>query len=136
MEKEYVMVCPKCKSPDIYVDKSNKLQPALGVPTMYGCNNCGHSGYTFPEVEISELEEFEEEIRAKGLAYTKKDKTPLVDVQYGNFVVRVIWKVTSPILVVLGIILFSRNIFLGGFVTFFGLVLFYITYFRKSKLRD
>ncbi len=56
---QYVMVCPRCKSPDVWADKSNPLQPALGLPSVYSCKTCDYSGYNFPEVELSELERLE-----------------------------------------------------------------------------
>lgn len=72
-EEKYVRVCPQCKSPDVDMDKSNPLQPAMGLPAMYICNKCGHLGNYFPEVKLSELEEFEEEVTKKHLSDTKKD---------------------------------------------------------------
>jgi len=99
---EYVMVCPQCKSTDIRQDKST-IQSLGYVPQMYICNRCGHSGYAFPEIEISQLKKFEEDIHTSGLSDTSKDQTPLMDISYGKFIVRGAWKIFAPIVIIIGI---------------------------------
>jgi ribosomal protein L37AE/L43A len=66
-EEKYVMICPKCKSPDVEMDATNPVQPAFGLPPMYICHKCGHSGNAFPEVPISEIEEFEKRSQKRGI---------------------------------------------------------------------
>jgi hypothetical protein len=134
-EEKYVMVCPKCKSPDIEMDTTNPVQPAFGLPPMYICHKCGHSGNAFPEVPMSEIEEFEKEAKKEGLTNSSPDKTPKTDSRYGNFGVRVLWKISGPILLLLGIfLLFIRPIF-GTILMLLGLLMIYITYFKKRKIR-
>lgn len=55
-KEQYTMICPKCNSIDVNIDKSNPLQATLGLPVIYACNKCGYSGNIFPEIKISELE--------------------------------------------------------------------------------
>ncbi|MBN1157724.1 hypothetical protein JXA85_08960 [Candidatus Woesearchaeota archaeon] len=137
IKEEYVTVCPKCKSPDIRIDKSNPVQPIAGLPAMYLCAKCGHSGYNFPEVLVSEIEKFEKESVKEKIIDTKKDKTPFVDTNYGNFEVRVLWKVTGPLFLLLGLVAFvlkrptegSTLLIVGAFITF-------ITYFKKRKIKN
>ena len=134
-KEKYVQVCPQCKSINISQDKSTMQQ--LGeLPIRYICNNCGHSGFSFPEVLESEVEKFEKDIRHSGLIDTKKDKTPLLDDSYGKFEVRFLWKIFSPIILFLGIILLFYKILTGIIFLLVGLVMGYITYFKKRKLRD
>jgi hypothetical protein len=135
-EEKYVMVCPQCKSHDVYMDKSNPLQPAMGLPAMYICNRCKHSGYTFPEVKISELENFEEEVTKEHLSDTKKDGSSMVDTSYGNFVVRIFWKISAPITLLVGIFLLFKEPISGTILTLLGIFMFYITYFKKKKLKE
>ena len=134
-EEAYIMVCPKCKSLDIEMDTTNPVQPTFGLPPIYICHKCGHSGNAFPEVQMSEIEGFEKEAKKEGLTNSSPDKTPKTDSRYGNFGVRVLWKISGPILLLLGIILlFIRPIF-GAILILFGLLMIYITYFKKRKLR-
>ena len=128
---EYVMVCPECKSTDVHIDKENPLQPAMGLPEKYVCENCGHNGYGFPEVLTSELENFEKEVDKKHLR--KEDKFEKVDTSYGKFLVDVFWKIISPISIVLGLAIIVRGgnlIGLGWFLA--GLIMFYFAYLQKE----
>jgi hypothetical protein len=134
-KEEYVMVCPKCKSPDVESDRTNPLQPAMGLPQIYLCNRCGHSGPNFPEVELSELEHFETEAKKEKLVDTKEDATPKVDSRYGVFEVRVLWKITGPVILLLGILLAFKEFILGAIAILFGLVMIYITYFKKRNIK-
>ncbi len=135
---KFVKVCPKCKSPDIRMDTSNQIQGALGLPSLYICNKCEHSSYSFPEVELSELKDFENEASKEKIIDTKKDNTPIVDTSYGKFEVRVIWKITSFFTIFLGIyFIFKLNSPYDGLVLMLcGLIMFYITYFKKRKLKE
>ena len=81
--KRYIQICPKCKSPDVNMDKSNPIQPAYGLPALYICGNCDHTGYTFPEVELDKIEGFEKEVDKLQLRKTKEPATEQVDRTYG-----------------------------------------------------
>lgn len=135
-QERYVMICPKCGSPDVYLDKSNPLQPAMGLPAMYVCNKCRYKGYNFPEVKLSELKGFEEELTGKPLPETKKDNSPMIDTSYGNFLVRVFWKITAPIVLLTGIFLLFKEPISGTILTLTGIYMFYTTYFKTRKLKD
>ncbi len=132
----YIKVCPKCKSPDVAMDKTNPLQPSLGMPALYICNKCGHSAYQFPEIPLSELEAFEEDVEEKHLSDTKKDQTPLLDPAYGNFEVRAFWKFAGPAVLVIGLLLILASPGIGGFFAVVGLFMCYITFFRKKGLKE
>ena len=134
--EQFIMVCPKCKSPNVGIDKSNPLQLSIGLPAMYFCKKCDHSGYNFPEVPISELGAFEKESKKEGLVDTRRDNTPKVDASYGAFGVRVLWKITSPMVLGFGIFIFSKEPIYGSILILIGLFLFYITYFKKRKLKE
>lgn len=133
--EKYVRICPKCKSPDIYLDKST-LQQLGELPTMYICNKCGHSGYTFPEVALSDFEDFEKEVDEDNMRDTQKDKTPLLDDAYGKFEVRFVWKFLAPIILILGVIYVFVQPIAGIVLLALGLFIGYITYFKKRKLKD
>jgi len=138
-KEKYAMVCPKCKYGDIRQDKST-LQQMGALPTMYICNKCGHSGYTFPEVKVSEIKDFEQEVDDKKLRTLKKDETDLIDTALGKNAVRVVWKFTSilAILIGLGDIIFLQKfgtvfILVNTVVLLLGIGMFYITYFKSKK---
>ncbi|MFT4326610.1 MAG: hypothetical protein ACMXYK_03865 [Candidatus Woesearchaeota archaeon] len=120
VKDRYITICPKCKSKHIAVDTSNPLQGAMGLPSLYICNDCGHSGYTFPEVKVSELEDVKKE-SAKGSKGKKQEsieeKEPLVDTSYGEFGVSILFKITGPLLILWGIIYLRLENALGyGFI--------------------
>lgn len=98
------MVCPKCKSPDVYRDTSSKLTGAMGLPSVYVCNTCSHSGAVFPEVEASELKGFEEKVEKKGLKDTTDDNSELIDTSFGKGIVKGYWKVLGPFMLLFGLI--------------------------------
>ena len=133
--QRYLRICPKCKSANIRMDKST-MQQLGALPTMYICNACGHSGYSFPEVTADRLEKFSKEI--KSAPEKKNGKSELVDTAYGKFEVRFIWKFSAPFLIVAAAILFlsgeSPLIALG--LLLLGLITGYITFFKKRKLRE
>ncbi|MDP7180256.1 MAG: hypothetical protein QF824_03230 [Candidatus Woesearchaeota archaeon] len=132
--KKYVRVCPKCKSGSVRMDKST-LQQTGALPTMYICGRCGHSGNSFPEVEISKLKGFEKEVDKKHLRFTKKDKTELIDTSYGEFEVKIIWKVLSIVFFLAGIFYLTVESVSGAILLLIGIFMFYITYFEKRKLK-
>lgn len=134
-KERYVTICPKCKCTDVYQDKST-LQQTGALPTMYICNKCKHSGYTFPEIELSKLESFEEKVDAKNLRNNKKDKTELIDTSYGKFGVRFWWKIVSPMAILFAIFLLFFEPISGTIFLVLGAIMFYITYFKKRKLKD
>ena len=131
---KYVMVCPKCKSPDIYRDTSNKLTGAMGLPSMYVCNVCGHSGPVFPEVDINELDNFEKEVDKKGLRDTTKDNSELIDTSYGKGIVRGYWKVIGPLAIIFGLVflLTPFNIY-GGFLLLIGGLMTFFSFRKYGK---
>jgi len=52
-KKDYILVCPKCKSTDVGTDYSNPLTVMTGFSfNSRICNACGYSANYFPEVEI------------------------------------------------------------------------------------
>jgi hypothetical protein len=136
-KEKSVMICPKCKSQDVSIDNSNSLQSVMGLPTMYICNKCKYSGYAFPEVKLSELSKFKEEkVNKKPISKTKKDDSSPIDTSYGNFEVRAFWKISAPITLLFGIYLLFKEPLSGTIITLIGLFMFYITYFKKRKLKD
>ena len=134
MKKEkYVQVCPKCKSIDIMRDNTVKFEGAVGLPSMFICNNCSHSSYVFPEVAVSELEDFKGKVEEKKLINTKKDNSKLVDTNYGDFIVNFFWKIIGPLVLIFGIAISFQNI-LGGLLPIVAsLFVIYIAYFKKGK---
>ncbi|MFH1510338.1 MAG: hypothetical protein ABIF10_01500 [Candidatus Woesearchaeota archaeon] len=136
---EYVQVCPRCKSLDIQTDKSDPLSPSLGLPESFVCNRCGHSSTSFPEVEISKVQEFE--MKYPGGRHGA-DKDKLVNTSFGEFEVRFEWKYLSIIVALLGI----SNLLLVKPLTVYiimssmaialvGAYMFYVTYFPKRHLK-
>jgi len=133
-KKIYITICPKCKSPDISIDKSNPLQPGFGLPSQYICNYCNNTGFNFPEVEVSKFKEFEN--KAGKISEKKKDPAAPVDIRYGDFAVWVLWKIISPITLIAGIIILKRDLLPGIILIVVGLFLFYIAYIRKWRIKD
>jgi predicted RNA-binding Zn-ribbon protein involved in translation (DUF1610 family) len=132
-EEQMVMICPKCKSPEIERDRSNPLQGALGMSSMFNCLDCGFSGYAFPEVPASELKGFEKAAKEEGIVHTHENKTKKVDTRYGNFAVSVWWKIISPALLVLGAIALFNRRYEGLLYLFAGMILFYFAYMRRPS---
>jgi len=135
-KEKYVKVCPACKYADIHIDWSNPLQPAMGIPATYVCKRCGHRGNFFPEVAVSELEDFEKDVEKLNLRNGKEKDQALVDTSYGNFEVRVVWKLTAPIIFLIGLLYINKEPLYGLTMTSAGLVMIYITYFRKRGLKE
>ena len=132
-KEKYVMICPKCKSPDVYMDKSNALQPAMGLPAVYICNKCKQSGNYFPEIKLSELEEFENEVGNEKNLDIKENETPPTDTTYGNFVVKVFWKISAPVALILGIFFLFRNLTIAIVLILMGIFMSYFSYFKKRN---
>ncbi|MBW2987170.1 hypothetical protein KY336_01345 [Candidatus Woesearchaeota archaeon] len=130
-KEQYVMICPKCKSSDVYMDKSNPLQPVIGLPANYICNNCKFKGFNFPEIEKSKLKKFQKKTNEKKQVDSKKEKALPVDTAYGNFIVRAVWKISAPVILLLGIFLLFIIPFLGIVITATGLIMIYFTYIKK-----
>lgn len=133
-KENYVKVCPQCKSTDVSSDKST-IQQLGQIPIRYICNNCKHSGFVFPEVLESKLEEFEKEIKKTFLVNTQKDNTPLIDDSYGKYEVRVGWKIYSLLNIVAGIILLTETM-AGIIFLLIGLIMAYFAFFKKRKLKE
>lgn len=131
-QEDFVMVCPKCKSPNVDADKSNPLSPSMGLPRMYICKRCGHTGNIFPEVALSEITKLEKSIIEK----PEKDETPLVDTSYGTFEVRAIWKVAGPIALLFGMAVLFTMPYIGAVLLVAGIFMVYISYFKKKKLKS
>lgn len=111
------------------MDKTNPLQPAMGLPIMYNCNNCKYSGYHFPEVEISKLNKLKPGKVIK--------ETHQINTAYGDFYIRVMWKIFSPVVLLIGLyLLFYKDIPTGIIFTLLGMFTFYIAFFKKRKLSD
>ncbi|MEA2003949.1 MAG: hypothetical protein U9O53_03235 [archaeon] len=132
----YVKVCPACKCADIHLDWSNPLQPAMGLPATYICKRCGHRGHIFPEVAASELKDFNKDIEKLNLRNSKEKDQSLVDTSYGNFQVRIIWKLTAPVIFLIGLLYIKKEPLYGLAMASAGLFMTYITYFRKRGLKE
>jgi hypothetical protein len=127
-----VMVCPKCKSTDVYRDSSFKLE-GVGLPAMYICGKCNYSGPVFPEVDVEDLEEFEKTVDEQNLRDTNEDKVELVDTRYGNFIVKGWWKIIGPIALLFGFIsLFVKFISFSIFLFVLGGVITFISYRERE----
>ena len=133
---QYIMICPKCKSADVKVDKTNPLEPAEGMSSMYICSNCNHTGFSFPEVSLSQLDGFEREAQREGLIDTHPDRSSKVDTRYGDFQVKIIWKVSGPLILLVGVIFSFQVPVIGAIIVILGLFMVYVTYFKKRKLCD
>lgn len=136
MAKKYVRICPECKSADIGIDKST-LQMTGALPTLYICNKCSYSNYSFPEVKVEELDNLKDEIKNNPKDKSTK-KRDLIDTSYGKFfdqfVVRIWWKIVSPLFILFGVFLIYRvDIFTGVIITLFGIGTGYISYYKLSK---
>ncbi len=124
---KYLRICPKCKSAKVEVEKSNPLHATFGVPWMYVCQSCGHSGQVFPEVAIDSLKNVKKEKPIK-------QKSPQIDTSYGEFQVRFIWKILAPICFVLGLLLIPPILPVAIMMIVFSLVIGYFAYIKKPGL--
>lgn len=129
--KKYAKFCPRCKSSDVSRDIST-MQSLGYIPTKYICNKCGFSSFTFPEVEISKANEIKED-KNKQKFYKESE---LIDTSYGNFYVRVMWKIIGPIFLIAGLIyLLSLNNFdfeaiIALCLMILGSIMIYITFIK------
>jgi hypothetical protein len=97
MEKQHVLICPKCNSTDISTDMSNPALVETGLfNNSFRCNHCGYTGTFFPDVEISKLEPVKE----------LKDipKRELMDTRYGKNI-NWWWRRIGPVTLLISIIL-------------------------------
>ena len=106
-QEKYVMICPRCKSPDISLDKSAPSQ-LLGVLPVYACNKCKNLAPMVLEVKLSELDELEEKVNEEHLS-DKKEDSPLVDASRGNFAVCVLLEIIV-LIIIGGLFLFLQLI--------------------------
>ncbi len=53
--KQIVKFCPKCKSTNVKSEMAVSI--IYGAPQKWRCDDCGFSGFLFPEKEIEEGEE-------------------------------------------------------------------------------
>ncbi len=128
---ESVRVCPNCKSIDVSQDKSTLQQTGM-LPTLYICNACGHSGYTFPVVNSYELKDFEKEVDKRNLRKKADDDSEQLDPSYGRFEVHIVWKITGPLLSLIGLLMLLQKIWAYGTISLaLGLFMTYITYGRR-----
>ena len=122
MKKHYTKICPKCKSPDVNIEKTNPLQPAAGLPARYACNKCGFAGRNFPEADIAKLKKIRKAAKEKP---AKAGKPELADTAYGHLMVGKVWKLYGIIALILGLILLSVNKALGAVIIIVGLFLIF-----------
>ncbi len=128
---QYIIVCPKCKSSDIKQDDS-VLQQIGALPSMHLCNKCGYAGYVFPEVLVSKLDTFKEEVERNKKRFSGKG---MIDPSYGDFQVRFVWKITAPLTIFIGILLLNRELYVALILIVIGSIASYITYFKKKGLK-
>jgi transposase-like protein len=51
-KQKHVKICPKCKSFDIQVYSFTMM--AAGLPPSYTCKKCGYTSNLFPEIDLNE----------------------------------------------------------------------------------
>ena len=142
VKERFLRFCPKCKSNEVSMEKSNPLFGAYGLPANYVCSGCGYSGKVFPEVKASKFKELKKSIAGKP---NQELKSNLVDSSYGDFVVRVWWKFMGPAAIIFGLISLylwfnSTNprrglvlLIVSLFVFVLGAVTTYFSYFKRHK---
>ncbi len=59
METQEKRFCPKCESENVNIDIT--ATAVIGKPQMWRCNDCGYESYIFPEKEINNEEDGEED---------------------------------------------------------------------------
>ena len=95
----YVKICPKCSSTEVYRDYSQAAQVVTGAPTEYICRSCNHTSYVFPEIKKSQIR------KTKRVSHKKNPK------QETNFAGGYsVYVITSGIM---GLILATIAIFFG-----------------------
>jgi len=78
-KKDTVMICPKCKSPNIDMDRTNPVQPSLGLPA-HVYMQYGHRDISFRKCVITEIENLRRKAKHEGLTDSSPDKTPKTDI--------------------------------------------------------
>lgn len=68
-KEEAIRICPRCGSAEINADLSDVMTIWSGS-TKWICSNCNYSSPIFPEVLISEIENFRKEIKAGDKRYS------------------------------------------------------------------
>ena len=130
IRKQNTLFCPKCESVDINQDKST-MQSLGYLPTKYICGNCGLSSFTFPEIDLDKVET----LKTKKFN-VKENKSELVDTSYGNFYVKVMWKILGLLSIIFGIIFYwssneSLLLSIGGLgAIILGIIMIFVIYFK------
>ncbi|MBI2658846.1 hypothetical protein HYX05_01960 [Candidatus Woesearchaeota archaeon] len=134
-KEKYVKFCPKYNSIDVEQDKST-LQQVGYLPVFYICKYCNYSGYTFPEIEISGINKLKTEKKSVD------EKSELMDMHYGKFMVSIWWKIIGPMFLSVGLILLyfyfnSANIdyfifFISIAFVIGGLAMTFISYLKRK----
>jgi len=131
-KKEMIRICPNCNSTNVSRDFTNPLIVRVGLESFV-CNNCGHTGNFFPEVEKNKLKPVKD--------ISKIKKTELVDNRYQN--INWLWRITGPIglLISISLIIYKSQITHQlGFFVFFPISLFIILIaytnesYKKNKI--
>jgi hypothetical protein len=91
-----IKFCPRCKSLNISIDSTNPLVGSDGVPPSYICNDCEYMNKIIPEIGEKDIEKF-----VKKKPKFKEIKHNKVDISFGIFEVRVIWKIIGPLIIFL-----------------------------------
>lgn len=130
MKKSFKRICPKCKSKEIYLDQSNPLQPAYGLPPEYICKKCNYRGYLIPEIEKSKLTKLE---KTQSKILFKDNKSEKIDYRYGLFEVRIIWKILGPLFIIGGLLSLTKSFFGGLTLLLIGLFLSYFSFIKSKK---
>jgi len=128
--KSFKRICPRCKSKEIYLDQSNPLQPAYGLPQEYICKKCDYRGYLVPEIESSKLTKLEKMQSRKLIKNIKSEK---VDYRYGSFEVKILWKIFGPLFILGGILTLFKSFFGGLILILFGALLTFLSFRSTSK---
>ena len=136
---EYVKICPNCDSLDISPEIST-MQQTGALPSRYVCNNCGFTSFAFPEANLNDYKKSEEKVTKIPKEKKQEEK---IDFSYGNFMVRVVWKYLSILIIIASItdLIFFENqptwlLLLVILVLIIGVAMFYITFFWiKNKTK-
>jgi len=130
MEKRFVKFCPRCKSTNVSQVKDNPLMGAYGLPSAYECTNCSYRANVFPEVKESNIGNVKD-----GSKFSEGMKSESsVDIAYGKFTSKVLWKMFGPLSSILGVVLlFSPvNKIIGSLFLIAGVIMSVIAY-KKVK---
>jgi hypothetical protein len=102
-DEKFVKICPRCKSTNISIDPTNPLFGSEGLPPTYICNKCNYTNKIFPEIAVSEIKSFK---KSKIKVNKEALRSDIIDKSYGKFMVRGIWKISGPLLIILSLIFF------------------------------